>query len=90
MRGNEIHHDHTNFVVNVLLLSVDALLLIVDVLLLVVDALLLIIDPLLQRSLARVSDEAEMKNSMYKPDSPSSHREYPQLDCLAEPRSRCC
>ena len=51
MRGNGIYHDHTNFSVNILLLSVDALLLTIDV-------LLLIIDPLLQRSLANVLDVA--------------------------------
>ena len=96
-RGNEIHHDHTNFVVNILLLSVDALLLIVDTSLLVVDAVLLIIDavllivdPLLQRSLAKVSQVVETKSSMYKPDTPSSHHESPQPDPRVWLRSQCC
>ena len=53
-RGNEIHHDSTDFVVNILLLIVDSLLLLVN-------PLLLLIDPLLQRSLAMVLDAAEMK-----------------------------
>ena len=39
-RGNEIHHDYTDFVVNILLLGVDPLLLIVNALLLIVDPLL--------------------------------------------------
>ena len=69
MQGNEIHHDHANFVVNVLLLIVDALL---------------------QRSLAKISDVAGIKNSMHKPDTPSSHHEYPQPDPQVEPRSQRC
>ena len=78
-----IHHDYTNFAVNILLLSEDPLLLSEDPLLLIVDALL-------QRGLAKVSEVMGAKNSMYKPDTPSSHHEHPQPDRRAEPRSRCC
>ena len=82
-RGNEIHHDSADFVVNILLLIVDSLLLLVN-------PLLLLIDPLLQRSLTKVLDVAGMNNSMRKPDTPSSHHEYPQPDPQVEPRSRYC
>ena len=78
-----IHHDYTNFAVNILLLGVDPLLLIVD-------PLLLAVDPLLQRSLAKLSEVVGMKNLMNKPDTPSSHHEYPQPDRRVELRSRCC
>ena len=67
-RENEIHHDSADFVVNISFLIVYPLLLIVD-------PLLPIVDSLLQRSLAKVLDAAGMKNSMHKPDTPSSHHE---------------
>ena len=50
-RGNEIHHDSADFVVNILLLIIDSLLLLIDPLLLLVNPLLLLVNPLLQRSL---------------------------------------
>jgi hypothetical protein len=75
-RGNEIYHEYTSFVVNILLLGVDPLLLIVD--------------PLLQRGLAEVLDVAGVKGSMHKPDTPSSHLEFLQPDRQVDPRSQCC